>query len=83
MAQLNISPVERLALTVEEAAKAIGTSPPTVRELIRSNRGFPAIKVSENKTIVPVAALSAWLEREVKQNQLTRKEQDYENRTHH
>ena len=51
---------EKLALTVPEAAKLIGVGLNTMRDLTHAD-GFPAIRVSANRIIVPVDGLKAWL----------------------
>ena len=51
---------EKLVLNVAELAAELGISKPTAYELIK-REGFPAVKVSERRTIIPVEALKLWL----------------------
>jgi excisionase family DNA binding protein len=51
---------EKLTYSVEELAKSLGISKPVAYELIERD-GFPAIKVSERRIIIPVDALKRWL----------------------
>ena len=51
---------EKLTLSVEELAKELGISKPIAYELIKRD-GFPSIRVSERRIIIPVEALRAWL----------------------
>ena len=52
---------EKLTLSVEEMAKMLGISRPIAYELSRKE-GFPAIRVSERRIIIPVDSLKRWLE---------------------
>ena len=52
---------ERLTLSVEELAKELGISKPIAYELIK-REGFPSIRVSERRIIIPVEPLRRWLE---------------------
>lgn len=51
----------KLVYSVKELAEALGISEPTAYELIK-RPGFPAVKVSERRTVIPVDALSRWLD---------------------
>jgi excisionase family DNA binding protein len=51
---------EKLTYSVEELAKSLGISKPVAYELIK-REGFPAIRVSERRIIIPVDALRSWL----------------------
>ena len=51
---------EKLTYSVEELAKSLGISKPVAYELIKRD-GFPAIRVSERRIIIPVDALRTWL----------------------
>ena len=51
--------MNKIALTLKEAADAIGVSEPTMRELA-NKPGFPAIRVG-NRWVIPTAAFTAWL----------------------
>jgi excisionase family DNA binding protein len=50
----------KLTYSVEELAKSLGISKPVAYELIK-REGFPAIRVSERRIIIPVDALRSWL----------------------
>ena len=54
---------EKLVLNVQELADTLGISKPNAYELTRKN-GFPAIRVSERRIIIPVEGLCRWLENE-------------------
>ena len=49
-----------LVLSVEELAQELGISKPIAYELAR-REGFPAIRISERRIIIPVDALRSWL----------------------
>lgn len=51
---------EKLVLNVAELAAELGISKPTAYELIK-REGFPAVRVSERRTVIPVEALKLWL----------------------
>ena len=51
---------EKLTLSVEEMAQTLGISRPVAYELIKQD-GFPAIRVSERRIIIPIESLKAWL----------------------
>ena len=59
------APVERVALSVPEAAHSMSLSEGTLRELMRARPDFPVIRVSANRKIIPVQPLREWLAREV------------------
>ena len=52
--------IEKLTLSVEEMANELGISRPIAYELIK-REGFPAIRISERRIIIPVEALRDWL----------------------
>ena len=52
--------IEKLTYSVEELSKSLGISKPVAYELIK-REGFPAIRVSERRIIIPVDALRSWL----------------------
>ena len=54
---------EKLTFTVEEMAASLGISRPVAYELTR-REGFPAIRVSERRIIIPVEALKRWLDKQ-------------------
>ena len=51
---------EKLTISVDEMAAMLGISKPIAYELTK-REGFPAIRVSERRIIVPVEALKRWL----------------------
>lgn len=51
---------EKLTYSVEELSKSLGISKPVAYELIK-REGFPAIRVSERRIVIPVDALRSWL----------------------
>ena len=51
-----------LALNLTEAAKALHVSRPTM-QMIANREGFPAIRYRK-RWIIPIDALTAWLEQE-------------------
>ena len=54
---------KKLALSVEELAQELGISRPLAYELIK-REGFPAIRVSDRRIIIPFDALARWLDSE-------------------
>ncbi len=54
---------DKLAINVPELAKMLGVSRPVAYELTK-REGFPAIRVSERRIIIPVDKLNEWLDRE-------------------
>lgn len=52
--------VDKLALSVSELATSLGISKPLAYELTR-REGFPAVRVSERRIIIPVDRLKVWL----------------------
>ena len=60
MAMLN---GDKLVLNVEELAEVLGVSRPVAYELTRKS-GFPAIRISERRIVIPVEGLRKWLEAE-------------------
>lgn len=52
--------VDKLALSVSELATFLGISKPLAYELTR-REGFPAVRVSERRIIIPVDRLKVWL----------------------
>ena len=54
---------EKLTFNVDEMAAAIGVSRPVAYELVRKE-GFPAIRVSERRIIIPRDSLMRWLEKQ-------------------
>ena len=51
---------EKMTMTVEEMASELCISRPIAYELIK-REGFPAIRISERRIIIPVEALRNWL----------------------
>ena len=51
---------EKLTLSVEELANELGISKPLAYDLIKRD-GFPSVRVSERRIVIPVDALRSWL----------------------
>ena len=51
---------EKLTVSVDEMASMLGISRPVAYELTK-REGFPAVRISERRIIVPVEALKKWL----------------------
>lgn len=51
---------DKLTVSVDEMAAMLGISRPVAYELAK-REGFPAVRVSERRIIVPVEALKRWL----------------------
>lgn len=56
---MSAAEVERVALTVTEAAEALGVHPDTVRRLITDGR-LPTVPTGTRRQLVPVDALRAF-----------------------
>lgn len=54
----------KLVYSVPELASVLGVSRTTAYQLVRT-AGFPAVKVSANRTVVPRAALDRWFEQQI------------------
>lgn len=54
---------EKLTVSVEEMANMLGISRPVAYELTH-REGFPVVRVSERRVIIPLESLKRWLERE-------------------
>ncbi len=50
----------KLTVTVNEMAKMLGVSRPVAYDLTKKE-GFPAIRISERRIVIPVEALNKWL----------------------
>lgn len=61
MAIENKNQVERLTMTVDEAAEALGISRATAYTLANTGR-LPVIRISDRRFIVPVKALNELLD---------------------
>ena len=55
----------RYALTIEEAAKSLGVSMPTMRK-IASLQDFPAFRVGK-RGIIPCHAFAEWLDKQARE----------------
>ncbi len=51
---------QKLTYTVLEMAEVLGISRPTAYELVK-RKGFPAIRISDRRIVIPVDALNKWL----------------------
>ena len=54
---------EKLTISVEEMANMLGISRPVAYELTH-REGFPVVRVSERRVIIPLDSLKRWLEKE-------------------
>ena len=54
---------DKLVINVDELAEVLGISRPRAYDLVHTE-GFPAVRVSERRFVVPVKALEAWLEKQ-------------------
>lgn len=54
---------DKRTITVNELAEWLGISRPTAYGLVRQD-GFPAIRVSERRIVIPVDKLEEWIDRE-------------------
>ena len=52
---------EKMAISVEEMGAMLGISRSVAYKLSRE-KGFPAVRVSANRVIIPVKPLEKWLE---------------------
>lgn len=52
--------VDPLVYTIPEAAKLLRVSTRTMYDIVRQ-KGFPAVRISPNRMVVPKAGLEAWL----------------------
>ncbi len=50
----------KLALSIPEMAEALGISKPVAYELVKKE-GFPVVRISPSRLIIPVDGLKAWL----------------------
>ena len=58
--------VEKMALSVKELSETLGISLSQAYSLTRRD-GFPTVRVSPNRIIIPVHSLKAWLDNERKE----------------
>lgn len=54
---------DKLTVTVPEMAKLLGVSRPLAYELAKRD-GFPAVRLSERRIVIPVDKLHEWLNRQ-------------------
>jgi len=64
---MNTKQKERLTMTVEETAEALGISRATAYSLAREGR-LPVIRISDRRLIVPVKAIEKMLAEAGKEN---------------
>lgn len=55
--------MEKLAVSVSEAAKLISVSKSTCYQMCEQGR-LPAIRITEKRLIIPVKALQEWLDKQ-------------------
>ncbi len=53
--------LERLTVTIAEAAKMVGIGDKAMREIVRKDSSFPAFK-NRSCTLIPREGLKAWVE---------------------
>lgn len=53
--------VKAMALSIPQVAQALGISKPVAYELTKKE-GFPVVRISESRLVVPVQLLEKWLE---------------------
>lgn len=53
--------VEKLTVTIAEAAKMVGIGDKAMREIVRKDSSFPAFK-NRSCTLIPREGLKAWVE---------------------
>lgn len=58
--------MEKLTISVNELAKMLGVSRPVAYELTRRD-GFPAIRISERRIVIPFDSLKEWLARQARE----------------
>lgn len=58
----------KVAINVKEMAAMLGISVPRAYDLTK-RAGFPAIRVSERRIIIPTEALNRWLNNETNHNE--------------
>lgn len=51
---------EKLTISVDEMASMLGISRPVAYELTK-REGFPTVRISERRIVIPVEALKRWL----------------------
>lgn len=50
----------RMVFSVEEMARELGISRPVAYELVKKD-GFPAVRISERRIVIPTDKLRTWL----------------------
>lgn len=55
------APVEKLTVTIAQAAKMVGISDGDMREIVKKDNSFPAFK-NKSCTLIPREGLKAWVE---------------------
>lgn len=67
MSGKSIETREKLALSVSEVSDVLGICRPAVYELLKRD-GFPSVRVSDRRIVVPVSALRRWLDEQAGEN---------------
>ena len=57
---------EKLTVSVDEMARMLGVSRPVAYQLAHQS-GFPAVRISGRRIVVPVDSLKDWLAQQAKQ----------------
>ncbi len=55
--------MDKLVLSVDELAKTLGVSRPLAYQIAKQD-GFPAIRISDKRIVIPKEGLRKWLEDE-------------------
>lgn len=56
---------EKIALSVAEAASALGVCKAQVYRYVAEDPAFPAVRIGEKRFVIPCQALEQWLENRV------------------
>lgn len=54
--------LERMTLTVQEAAKMLGVCDKSIYDLMKSDSTFPAVRIGPKKIVINKARLQIWLD---------------------
>ena len=54
--------LERMTLTVQEAAKMLGVCSKSIYDLMKSDSSFPAVRIGPKKIVINKAKLQIWLD---------------------
>ena len=57
--------LKSIALSVPQMAQVLGISKPVAYELIKKD-GFPSVRISDKRIVIPLRLLEKWLEDQAK-----------------